>query len=35
MLQNHVTNFTELKEAEKSLLLERAARSLASSDGGI
>jgi hypothetical protein len=32
--QNHVRNFSELSEAEKSLLLERAARSLASSDGG-
>lgn len=32
--QSHVTNFAGLQEAEKSLLLERAARSLASSDGG-
>lgn len=29
-----MTSFAELKEAEKSLLLERAARSLAASDGG-
>ena len=34
MSQSHVSIFSELKEAEKSLLLERAARSLAASDGG-
>jgi hypothetical protein len=33
--QSHVSYFTDLTEAEKNLLLERAARSLASSNGGI
>ena len=32
--QSHVSYFTDLTEAEKNLLLERAARSLASSNGG-
>ncbi|CAF0957674.1 unnamed protein product [Brachionus calyciflorus] len=32
--QSHVNYFSELTEDEKNLLLERAARSLASSDGG-
>lgn len=32
--QNHVPYFTDLSNAEKSLLLERAARSLTSSDNG-
>ena len=32
--QNHVNYFTDLSEHEKSLLLERAARSVASTDGG-
>jgi hypothetical protein len=34
MSQNHVSHFTDLTEAEKSLLLERAARTLAHSNGG-
>ena len=34
MSQNHVAYFSELTEAEKSLLLERAARSLSDSDEG-
>ena len=33
--QSHVSYFTDLTEAEKSLLLERAARSLAASNGGM
>jgi hypothetical protein len=32
--QSHVSYFTDLTEAERNLLLERAARSLSSSDGG-
>lgn len=32
--QNHVAYFTDLSDAEKSLLLERAARSLSSGDSG-
>ena len=32
--QSHVPYFTDLSEAEKNVLLERAARSLTSSDGG-
>ena len=33
--QNHVSYFIDLSEAEKSLLLERAARSLSTADNGI
>jgi hypothetical protein len=32
--QSHVSYFTDLTEAEKNLLLERAARSLIATDGG-
>ena len=34
MSQSHVPYFTDLTDAEKNLLIERAARSLAASDGG-
>ena len=34
LAQNHIQYFTDLSDAEKTLLLERAARSIASSDGG-
>lgn len=34
LAQNHIQYFTDLSDAEKTLLLERAARSISGSDGG-